>query len=164
MLTLQDKQKATDSISDTIKKAHIVGIFGIRGLPNRQLETLRRKVKKNGGYFKVAKRSLIWRAAANNKIPITADPKEPVAFVADFDEEMNALKTLPKKDFSFLFGIFGGKIITREEVEFFQSLPDKRTLRATAVMKMKALFSKFVYVLKVPQQRLQMSLNAAVKR
>jgi len=116
---------------------------------------LRKTVRAAGGSYHVVKNKLAARAGAGTKIEAALKGLKGVSSVAYTSGDpvalAKALSTWVKdnSEFTFKLGIVDGKVITVEEVKELANMPGKEEL-----------FSKLLFLINSPAQRLATVLNA----
>ena len=116
---------------------------------------LRKTVRAAGGSYHVVKNKLAARASEGTKIEAALKGLKGVSSVAYTSGDpvalAKALSTWVKdnSEFTFKLGIVDGKVITVEEIKDLASLPGKEEL-----------FSKLLFLIQSPAQRLATVLNA----
>jgi len=154
------------SLKDKLGRAKALFLTDYRGLTHKQLETLRRALKKVEAEFLVAKNRLIKIAlgaeevknSKENKQKLEEELNNPTAAFLVYGDEISAIKTLaifikntqlPK----IKIGIFGGNIATDADFQKLASLPTREILLATLVGSMKSPIYGLYYSLSWNIQR-----------
>jgi large subunit ribosomal protein L10 len=132
----------------------IIGTF--KGLTASKDFSLRKTVREAGGSYHVVKNKLAARSAQGTKIEAALQGLKGVSSVAYTSGDpvalAKALSTWVKDnaEFTFKLGIVDGKVITVEEIKALATLPGKEEL-----------FSKLLFLIQSPAQRLATVINAA---
>ena len=132
----------------------IIGTFA--GLTASKDYSLRQTVRAAGGSYHVVKNKLAARASKGTKIEAALQGLKGVSSVAYTSGDPVALaKALSawvkeNAEFTFKLGIVDGKVITVEEIAALATLPGKEEL-----------FSKLLFLIQSPAQRLATVINAA---
>jgi large subunit ribosomal protein L10 len=132
----------------------IVGTFS--ALTVAQDFELRKTVRNAGGSYRVVKNKLASRASQGTEIEAALQGLKGVSSVAYTSGDPVALaKALSdwvkdNSQFTFKLGIVEGKVLTIEEVKQLATMPGKEEL-----------FSKLLYLINAPAQRLVTVMNAA---
>ena len=153
------RQKKAEKVGELAKELEqstsaIVGTF--TKLTVAQDFELRKTVRKAGGRYRVLKNKLAGRAAKGTKIEAALQGLKGVSSVAYTSGDPVALaKALStwvqdNAEFTFKLGIIDGKIINVAEVKALATMPGKEEL-----------FSKLLFLINSPAQRLVTVLNAA---
>ena len=117
---------------------------------------LRKTVREAGGSYHVVKNKLVARAAKGSKIEAALQGLKGVSSVAYTSGDPVALaKALSEwvkenSEFTFKLGIVDGKVITAKEIAALATLPGKEEL-----------FSKLLFLIQSPAQRLVTVINAS---
>src|SRR3984957_7400723 len=131
----------------------IIGTF--KGLTASKDYDLRKTVREAGGSYHVVKNKLAARSAQGTKVEAALQGLKGVSSVAYTSGDpvalAKALSTWVKDnaEFSFKLGIVDGKLIQPAEIEQLAKLPGKEEL-----------FSKLLFLIQSPAQRLVTVLNA----
>jgi large subunit ribosomal protein L10 len=132
----------------------IIGTF--KGLTAAKDFDLRKTIRQAGGSYHVVKNKLAARAAHGTKIEAALQDLRGVSSVAYTSGDpvalAKALSTWVKDhaEFTFKLGIVDGKVITVDEIKALATLPGKQEL-----------FSKLLFLIQSPAQRLVTVINAA---
>jgi large subunit ribosomal protein L10 len=132
----------------------IIGTF--KGLTAAKDFDLRKTIRQAGGSYHVVKNKLAARAAHGTKIEAALQDLKGVSSVAYTSGDpvvlAKALSTWIKDhaEFTFKLGIVDGKVITVDEIKALATLPGKQEL-----------FSKLLFLIQSPAQRLVTVINAA---
>src|SRR5665213_652 len=131
----------------------IVGTF--KGLTAAKDFDLRRIVREAGGSYHVVKNKLAAKSSEGTKVEAALQGLKGVSSVAYTSGDpvalAKALSTWVKDnaEFTFKLGIVDGKVITVQEIDSLAKLPGK-----------KELFSKLLFLIQSPAQRLATVINA----
>jgi large subunit ribosomal protein L10 len=153
------RQKKTEKVGELAKELEksssaIIGTFS--KLTVAQDFELRKTVRNAGGRYRVLKNTLASRAAKGTKIEAALQNLKGVSSVAYTSGDPVALaKALStwvadNAEFTFKLGIVDGKVINVEEVKALATMPGKEEI-----------FSKLLFLINAPAQRLVTVLNAA---
>ncbi len=148
-------QKQTDlqELTDKVKAAKSIVFTDYRGTTVKDMDKLRKALRKENVFSKVYKITLVKKALEANQIDAKSiDYKTPVILSVSQDDETtparvikNLLKDL--KTVSIIEGVVDGKIISKSQVTALADLPSKDQLRAQVVGTINAPISGFVNVL-----------------
>ena len=117
---------------------------------------LRKTLRSSGAKYAVVKNTLVERAAKGTKVENALKDLAGVTSIAYTEGDPVALaKALAKyakdnPEFSFKSGIVEGRVITIKEIESLATMPSKEEI-----------YSKLLYLLSAPAQRLVTVMNAA---
>jgi len=155
-LTKAKKAEQIDKLAHELEgsTSAIVGTFA--KLTVSQDFELRKAVRNAGGRYRVLKNTLAARASRGTKVEQALQGLKGVSSVAYTSGDpvalAKALSTWMQEnaEFTFKLGIVDGQVITVEEVKKLATMPAKEEI-----------FSKLLYLLNAPAQRLVTVLNAA---
>jgi large subunit ribosomal protein L10 len=155
-LTKADKAERVERLAHELENSTsaIVGTF--QKLTVAQDFELRKAVRNAGGSYRVLKNKLAARASQGTKVEQALQGLKGVSSVAYTSGDPVALaKALAKwvqdnAEFSFKVGIVDGKLISVDEVKQLATMPGKEEL-----------FSKLLFLINSPAQRLATVINAA---
>jgi large subunit ribosomal protein L10 len=155
-LTKAKKAVQIDKLTHELEGASsaIVGTFA--KLTVSQDFELRKVVRGAGGRYRVLKNKLAARAAKGTKVEQALQGLKGVSSVAYTSGDpvalAKALSTWMQEnaEFTFKLGIVDGQVITVEEVKRLATMPSKEEI-----------FSKLLYLINAPAQRLVTVMNAA---
>jgi large subunit ribosomal protein L10 len=154
----EEKEKQAEALRKDLEQAETVLLSGFEGLTVAQDTELRSKVAGTGARYKVVKNTLIERAAHGTPAePITrnlrgttslaygaADPVALARIITAYAKENPALV--------FKTGVVQGRVISLADLTSIASLPSRE-----------ALFSKVLFLLNSPAQRLASSLAGVAR-
>jgi len=154
-ITRQKKAEQVERLAKELASSTtaIVGTFA--KLTVAQDFELRKAVRESGGRYRVVKNKLASRAAAGSKVEEALKNLKGVSSVAytsgDPVSLAKALSTWVEKnaEFTFKLGIIDGKLISVQEIDALAKLPGREEL-----------FSKLLYLINAPAQRLATVINA----
>jgi large subunit ribosomal protein L10 len=155
-LTKQGKAQKIEQLAHELEgsTSAIVGTF--QKLTVAQDFELRKVVRGAGGRYRVLKNKLAERAAKGTKVEQALQNLKGVSSVAYTSADpvalAKALSTWVQEnaEFTFKLGIIDGKLISVEEVKQLATMPGKEEL-----------YSKLLFLINAPAQRLVTVLNAA---
>ncbi len=148
--TKAKKQEMLAEVQDLFQKGKSVFFADFRGLTVAQVHAIRQELRANKVGYKVAKKTLIRKAAQENGY--TEIPREvmegSVAMTVGFEDPIapaRLLKSLAKthEKLALLGGLFEGKVLTGKEALEYASLPGKEELLAKLVYMMKSPIQGF---------------------
>lgn len=149
------KEQDLQELTDKVKVAKSIVFTDYRGTTVKDLDKFRKSLRKENVFSKVYKMSLVQKALSANGINAdSVNYKTPVILSLSEEDETTAariIKGLTKevKTLSILEGVVDGKVITKEQVEIFASLPTRDQL-----------LSQFMSVLNGPMSAFARVLNA----
>ncbi len=165
-VTRKAKEQALAELESNLQGAKAVVFADYRGTTVKKIDQLRRELRKENIYAKVAKITLIRRAMEKMGIDVSAmDFKVPVAITISKEDEVAPARILSEfaktnKNVQILLGIMDNKVITAAEVSALAALPSKQVLRGQVVGTIAAPISGFVNVLAGNLRSLVYVLNA----
>ncbi|MDP2943989.1 MAG: 50S ribosomal protein L10 [bacterium] len=145
-------------LSERIKKSKSLVFAGFNAFGVKDNEDLRAKLRKAGGEYYVAKKTLMNLALKENNLDVNIkDFDGKVAVIFSYEDEVASAKILGNfrkerdKDkeecLFFLGGILEGKLLSKKEIEALSELPSKIELYARLVGSINAPISGFMGVL-----------------
>ncbi len=154
-LTKAQKNKKIAALAADLEKSTSAIIGTFTGLTASKDFDLRKTVRAAGGSYHVVKNKLAAKSSQGTKVEQALQGLKGVSAVAytagDPVQLAKALSTWVKDnaEFTFKLGIVDGKVITAAEIGNLASLPGKEEL-----------FSKLLFLINAPAQRLATVLNA----
>ncbi len=163
--------EAVESLKTKLQKAKSFFLTDYRGLTHKQLETLRKTLKKVEAEYLVTKNRLLKLALENSKIQMSnvkdlaQELNNPTATLLAYGDEIAPIKEL----FNFIknaqlpkikLGIFSGKIASESDFKTLASLPTKDVLLATLAFRLQSPISGLHYALRWNLQRFVLTLEA----
>lgn len=164
----QKKIDTLKELTQQMEDAKAIVLTDYRGLTHKQLEDLRKQLRKVDSSFVVAKNTLMKKALTATKfmhedgaLPIDG----PTAALIERADEITPLKTLMKfhKEANapeIKMGFFFGSILKTDEILKLATLPSKEQLIANVVGLMKSPMYRLAVALKWNTMRLALTLNA----
>jgi large subunit ribosomal protein L10 len=154
-LTKQKKQEQVARLANELKDSTsaIIGTFA--KMTVAQDFALRQTVRQAGGRYRVLKNKLAARASSGTKVEQALKGLKGVSSIAYTSGDpvalAKAVSTWVKDnaEFTFKLGIIDGKVLTVEEVKQLATMPGKEEL-----------FSKLLFLINSPAQRLVTVMNA----
>jgi large subunit ribosomal protein L10 len=132
---IEKKAKIVEDIRERVSQAQIGILADFTGLKVESMTLLRRQVKEAGGELRVAKNTLLRRAAGDGNLiePISKELTGPNALVLGYVDPVALAKILIKfaQDKPLLKikgGVMGGKPLTAKEVDSLSKLPAREVL------------------------------------
>jgi large subunit ribosomal protein L10 len=150
-----EKQQDLDKLKTELAKVSTVILSTFQGISVENDTKLRRAVQAAGGKYKVVKNTLAERAGAGTAAESLLKNLSGTNSIAYTQTDAVALaKALTKiaKDvpaFQFKAGVVEGRVINISEIQQLANLPSKEEL-----------FSKIMFLLNAPAQRIATALNA----
>jgi large subunit ribosomal protein L10 len=163
------KEEDLKELTEKLKSAKSVVFSEYRGTTVKNIDKLRKDLRKEGVFSKVYKVTLIEKALEANGISAKMDYKTPVMLsISEEDETTPAriIKNIAKdiKTIGFLAGMVDGQVISKAQVAALADLPSKDELRGHLVRTINAPVSGFVNVLAGNLRGLINVLNAVAQK
>lgn len=154
-VTRAKKTEQVEKLSKDLQKISSLIVTTYSKLTVAQDFDLRKTLRSSGAKYAVVKNTLVERAAKGTKVENALKGLAGVTSIAYTEGDPVALaKALAKyakdnPEFSFKSGIVEGRVITIKEIESLATMPSKEEL-----------YSKLLYLLIAPAQRLVTVMNA----
>ena len=155
-VTRAKKTEQVEKLSKDLRKVSSLIVTTYTKLTVAQDFELRKTLRSSGAKYAVVKNTLVERAAKGTKVENALKDLAGVTSIAYTEGDPVALaKALAKyakdnPEFSFMSGIVEGRVITIKEIESLATMPSKEEI-----------YSKLLYLLSAPAQRLVTVMNAA---
>lgn len=165
----QKKVNVVEELTDKLSRAKVVVLADYRGLKHKQLEEMRKLLKKTEGEFVVIKNKLFERALGDKAATLKDQLKDSSAALFSFGDEVAPLKEL-KKFFKTAGigktkgGLLGSTALSEADVNRFADLPTRQVLLGQVVGQMKAPISGLHYALSWNLRKLVYALNAVKEK
>lgn len=148
----QKKIDTVTNLTDKVQKAKVVVLTDYRGLKHKQLEELRRTLKKEQGELVVAKNRLIKRALADKAAGVESALSEATGMLFSYADEVAPLKAMLKffKTAGMgktKVGLMGDTIMTEADLTKLASLPSREQLLGKLVGQLNAPIQGLHYAL-----------------
>lgn len=160
------KESIVAKLREKGERARSLVFTNYQGLTHKQLEELKKAIKKVDAELVIAKNSLL-NLALKDKSSKTSDQKleGPTATVFVYSDIMEPLKELAKsiKQFNLptlKFGIQEGLVLTGDQLLKLATLPSKEVLLAQVAVGLQSPISGFVHALNWNIKKLVMTLKA----
>lgn len=164
------KIQTVASLTEKIKDAKTLAFADYRGLTVNQISDLRNKVKKAGGEVIVTKNSLMKRALAKNRLPVTSEQLTgPTAAIFAPEDEIAPIKAVAESARatglpSFKFGFFQKRLLDSAGLNELATIPSKPELAAKVVGALSTPLYRIVGVLQANIRNLVSVLDQAAKK
>ena len=164
-MATQKKIDTVSLLSEKISRAKAMVFVDYRGLKHKQMEELRKKLKKVEAEFTVAKNRLMIKALANRAKAIQSIFSDTTATLFSYADEIAPLKELLKY-FKIAGagipkgGLLGDSLLSEGDVTRLASLPTKDVLLAQLVGQLNAPIQGLHYALSWNINKLVWALNA----
>ena len=164
----QRKIDTIESLSKMLAKSKAFFLTDFKGLTHKQLEELRKNLKKVDAEYVIAKNTLLKKSLESsnnkNKESMYDSLKNSTAALFAYGDELSAIKTVYDfaKNFTFpkiKIGIFGDNLITNNDYIRLASIPSKEFLLSTLVFRLKSPIYGFHHALNWNLQKFVIALN-----
>lgn len=148
----QKKIDAVNNLAEKISKAKVMVLADYRGIKHKQLEELRRNLKKSNGEFTVSKNRFILRALGDKGQALREALNESTAVLFAYADEVAPLKELLKffKTAGMgktKAGLMGDSVLSEAEVTRLATLPSRDVLLGRLVGQLNAPIQGLHYAL-----------------
>lgn len=148
----QRKIDAVNNLTDKMAKAKIMVLADYRGLKHKQMEELRKVLKKDDGELIVAKNRLVKRALGDKATAVEASLTESTAVLFSYKDEVAPLKALLKYFKTAGIGktkagLMGDAVMNEAELTKLASLPSREVLLGSLVRQLNAPIQGLHYAL-----------------
>lgn len=162
------KEAIVAQIKEKLSRAKAFFLTDYRGLTHKQLEQLRKALKKTEAEYSIVKNTLLKKsleqADTKHKESFYEFLRDSTAALFAYKDPITSIKTL--YDFAksitlpkVKIGLFDGKILKTEEFNTLATLPSKEVLLQTLVFRLKSPIYGFHYALQWNLQKLVIALN-----
>lgn len=165
MITKQQKKELVNELTEKFKRQKITIFTDFCGVSVMKLQQLRRQLKKSDGEYKVARKTLIDRAAHDSGVSFKAKELEgEIGITFGYSDEAGLTKILVKfrkgnETFKILGGILGDKILSEKDIVAFSRLPSREILLAQVVGVLQGPMRGLIMVLNGNMRNLVVLLN-----
>lgn len=151
--TRQEKEVRVGELAEVLKTAKSLVFANYEKLPVKEIEKLRREIKKQGAAYTVAKKTLLQRAM--KEAGFSADPKTIAgnfATVIGLDDEVAPAKAVAAfakdhENLKIVGGVLEGKFLDAGAVVALSKLPNKKELLGMLVGTLQGPIAGFANVL-----------------
>lgn len=163
------KLETVSELTDKVAKAKSVVVADYTGLKHKQLEELRRILKKVDGEIVITKNRLLSRALGDRAEKVEAMLREQTATLFAYADEVAPLKELLKFFKAAAVGkakggLLGDTPLTAEDVTKLASLPSRDVLLGRLVGQLNAPIQGLHYALQWNLNKLAWALNAVKEK
>jgi large subunit ribosomal protein L10 len=134
---IEKKAQIVQDLEERVGKAQIGILADFSGIKVGPMTLLRRQVREAGGELRIAKNTLLRRAAGEQSLmaPVAGDLKGPNALVLGYEDPVALARLLVKfaQDLPLLKikgGVIGGQTLTAMDVDALSKLPAREVLLA----------------------------------
>ena len=164
-MATQKKIETVTKLTDSVNRSKSIIFVDYRTIKHKQLETLRKTLKKTQSEFVVAKNRLMLRALGDRAESVSAYLSNTTATLFNFGDEVGGLKDL-MKFFKTIGagilkgGILGQTVLTDAQVSILAGLPGRQELLGQLAGQLKAPLYHLHYALSWNMSKLVWGLNA----
>lgn len=136
MSKLEAKKETVKKLKEKFEKSGLTILTDYRGFTVSEITDLRKKLHKNNAEYKIAKNTLIKKVIKDaNLSELEKFLEGPTALLLGYGEPAETAKTLVEfikeiEKGEIKIGYLDGKILTKDEVKTFASLPSKDVLQS----------------------------------
>jgi large subunit ribosomal protein L10 len=165
-LERKSKEKVVAELQEKLNRANALFLTEYSGMNVAQVSKLRRELDGAGGEFKVAKNTLLTKAAVGTQAEgISEQFAGPNAMIYSYADPVSVAKVLAgvAKDMPKLkvkMGLLGKQRLTPQEVSSLATIPPKEVLIAKLLGLMKGMPQRLVGTLSANLMQLMWTLNA----
>jgi large subunit ribosomal protein L10 len=169
MLTRAQKEEQIAELKDLFSRATCIYVADYRGLPVESVNTLRRRVRREGGgqyEYRVSKNRLLKRAAEGSDVArISEHFTGPTAIAVSFGDPAGLARILDDfardhETFVLKAGLLEGAPLSRGEIATLATLPSLSELRGKLVGLLQAPAARLARVLLEPGAKLARVVQA----
>ena len=129
---LEEKQKIVSEIKDNFSNAKSLVLFNYRGLTDKEIKDLRKKLKENDSYYKVYKNTLLRIAFKDLNLDFGDNLTGPTA-IAFSTDDVAAVKVLAdaskkNKELVLKAGLVEGNTCDESKLQEFAKIPSREGL------------------------------------
>ncbi len=152
-ITLDKKKEIISQLEKSLKKAASVVFVSFDKLAVTEVNDLRRKLQEQGVDYSVAKKTLLKRALATQKIEGNLPEIQGQIAIAYGDDSMSSPREIfnfskkHKESIKIVGGIFGGEYKDKEEMLSIATIPSLQILRGMFVNLINSPIQRFAVVL-----------------
>jgi large subunit ribosomal protein L10 len=158
-VNLEEKKRITKDLNERFTKAAVVFVTDYKGLDVAAINNLRRKLTEEEVEYKVAKNSLLIRAAEGTDVDLIKDIfKGPNAVALSYGDPVSPAKVLTNfakdhKVFEIKAGVMDGTVLDSNQIKALADLPSREVLLGMLVATMNSVPTGFVRTLaEIPRQ------------
>jgi large subunit ribosomal protein L10 len=161
----QKKMEKVQILSQTVQSAKSIVFTDFRGLKHKQLEELRRELKKVNGKIEVTKNTLLLRSLGSSGESVKSLLNNTTATLYAFEDEIAPIKAIVKffktaGAGSVKGGLLGTTVLSSADVDKLSKLPSRIELLSKLVGQLNAPIQGLHYALSWNMNRLVWVLNS----
>lgn len=164
-MATQKKIDAVTTLTEKVNRAKVMVLADYRGLKHKQLEELRRALKKTNGEFMIAKNRLVLRALGDRADSMREPLNSETAILFAYEDEVAPLKEMLKFFKAAGLGktkagLMGTTVMSDADVTKLATLPSRDALLGKLVRQLNAPIQSLHYALQWNMNKLVWALNA----
>jgi len=164
-MATQRKIDSVATLTEKVGKAKVMVLADYRGLKHKQLEELRRNLKKTNGEFMIAKNRLVLRTLGDRAESLKETLNNETAVLFAYEDEVAPLKELLKFFKAAGMGktkagLMGSTFMTDADVSKLATLPSREVLLGKLVRQLNAPIQGLHYALQWNMNKLVWALDA----
>lgn len=164
-MATQKKIDSVANLTEKVNRAKVIVLADYRGLKHKQLETLRRDLKKTNGEFMIAKNRLVLRALGDRADSMREPLNNETAVLFAYEDEVAPLKELLKFFKAAGMGktkagLMGTTVMSDADVTKLATLPSRDALLGKLVRQLNAPIQGLHYALQWNMNKLVWALDA----
>lgn len=163
----QEKQQIINAIRTSFSDSRASFLVGVQGLPVKDVQKLRRKVRAEGGQVNVVKNTLLEQAVDGMAGVQELRPhfRDQIAVVFAFKEFAPVARAInevakERENLKIIAGYFEGQVADAARVKYLATLPSREQLLAQICGGLNATIAKLAYVLKAVSEKQQQSVSS----
>ena len=165
MLSKQDKMELAKKYGEKFKNASSVFVLDYKGLTVKEIQELRKSVKKANAQFSVVKNSVLKYGASGSDVEKIADifPRPHAIAICDEDPVsvakafVESIKTLPQVKLKG--GIVDGSVVSEDDIKNLSKLPSREVLLSQFLGLLNSPLSDFLSALKNMQTKIVYAIS-----
>lgn len=164
-MATQKKIETVEKLTEKISRAKSIVLADYRGLKHKQMEELRKLLKKSEAEFVVAKNRLFKKALGDKAEKVKDSLKQTTAVLFSYADEVAPLKELLKYFKTAGFGVIkvglmAGNVMTEPDLARLSLLPTRQVLLAQLVSQLNSPIQGLHYALQWNLKKLVYALDA----
>ncbi|MBI5019136.1 50S ribosomal protein L10 [Candidatus Gottesmanbacteria bacterium] len=164
-MATQKKIDSVTTLTEKVNRAKVMVLADYRGLKHKQLEELRRNLKKTNGEFMIAKNRLVLRALGDRAESMREPLNNETAILFAYEDEVAPLKEMLKFFKAAGLGktkagLMGTTVMSDADVTKLATLPSRDALLGKLVRQLNAPIQSLHYALQWNMNKLVWALNA----
>lgn len=168
-MATQKKIDTVTSLTEKVNRAKSMVVTEYSGLKHKQLEELRKNLKKVSGELVITKNRLLKRALGERATSLDALLSQPTATLFSYEDEVAPLKELLKFFKTAGVGIAKGGLLgnislSEADVAKLATLPNREMLLGTLVRQLNAPIQGLHYALQWNMNKLVWALNSVKEK